>query len=63
MNDDYPIELFEWMSTNDDQTLPDGAWQAMLEDAANTFNLLNKTQFCTYGSFIAYCKWSHNNEC
>ncbi len=53
---EYPEELFEFMSTFDDSDAPDGAWQAMLEDAVTQYNEQNNTDFDPFEAWLAYCE-------
>jgi hypothetical protein len=52
----YPRELFAFMSTFDDADAPDGAWQAMLEDAVRQYNEANGTDFDPFDAWLAYCE-------
>lgn len=50
-------QLYLWMEDFDNAELPDGAWQAALEDAVKTFNEENDTHYDPFESFLEYTRW------
>jgi len=50
-------DLFHYMQANDDSDLPQGAWQAMLEDAVEAYNNQHGTNFDPYDMFMEYIQW------
>lgn len=54
----YPEDLFYFMQVHDDDEAPDGAWQAMLEDAVQFYNEEHGTDYDSLEAFLAYLKWS-----
>jgi len=46
--------LFDFMDIYNDQSLPDGAWQAMLQDAVEVYNKVNGTDHEPHQSFLDY---------
>lgn len=52
--DNIKQQLFDFMEAFDDEDAPDGAWQAMLEDAVNEFNESQGTTFDSNDMFLEY---------
>lgn len=53
-------ELFDYMELFDDPEAPDGAWQAMLEDAVRQYNEEHGTSYDPYESWLAYTQRHEN---
>lgn len=49
-------KLFSYMSVVEESypDAPDGAWQQMLEDAVDSFNNENKTNYDSFDMFLEY---------
>lgn len=62
MSNSKKEQLFLWMEDFDNAELPDGAWQAVLEDAVTTFNEENNTQFDPLDSFLEYVQWLSDKQ-
>jgi hypothetical protein len=58
--DETKRSLFEYMELFDDDDAPDGAWQAILEDAVETFNEANGTNYDPNDAFHDYIENSGN---
>ncbi|WAS28503.1 hypothetical protein [Vibrio phage LV6] len=67
-NVDYPDELFYMMQAVDDDNLSDGAWQQVLEDTAEQFADMQRSDgkymyfINPNDAFHAYLKWSQDNK-
>src|SRR6478752_9383488 len=55
-------KLFNYMETHDDNDMPDGAWQAMLQGAVEEFNEDNGTNHDPYDMFLEYVEWSQQKH-
>lgn len=49
-----PEELLEQMWASDNDDLPDGAWQAVIEDAVIVYNKQHKTKFDPFEAWLTY---------
>lgn len=49
-------ECFAYMDAHNNQDAPDGAWQAMLEDAVEMFNEDHGTNFDSHDMFIEWAQ-------
>ena len=51
-------ELVKFLDDNgfNDDSLPDGAWQAMLEDGVKEYNRKNGTRYDPFDGFMYYIK-------
>lgn len=58
----YPEELMEMMWAADDDDLPDGAWQAVIEDAVTMYNQMRGTEFDPFEAWLYYIEsdWRTN---
>lgn len=60
---EYPQELFYAMQAYDDDTLSDGAWQAMLESGADAWAAMKSeaakqpVHIDTFDAFMHYLEW------
>ena len=56
------IEMYQAMKVTDeiaaDDDIPDGAWQAMLEDTARQYASDNKLYVDSFDAFMDYLEWS-----
>lgn len=52
-------KLFLFMQDFDDNEAPDGAWQAQLEDAVDTFNEAYETNYDPFESWLEYIQWAN----
>lgn len=48
-------KIFAYMDSLNNHELPDGAWQAQLEEAVVSYNDAMGTNFDPYDTFIDYC--------
>lgn len=58
----FPDSLIKYIETFDDDDLPDGAWQCMIEDSVEMYNEANNTKYNPTDVFIYYCMLKQNNE-
>lgn len=54
----FPEDLFFLMAACDSDDLPDGAWQALIEDSVHFYNGKNSTNFDPNEAFHAYIQWT-----
>jgi len=54
--------VFLYMQDYDNADLPDGAWQAQLEDAVEEYNCEHDTDYDPYNTFIKYCQWLNKQD-
>jgi len=55
-------ELFGFLSAFDDDSAPDGAWQAMIEDGVIAWNEDNKTNLDPFDTFHAYVEEAERRQ-
>lgn len=60
MDEKKKREMFAFMSGNDDGEAPDGAWQQMLEDAAEEWGRQNGIEIDGFDAFMEYIDQSEN---
>jgi len=56
------IEMYQAMKVTDEiaaDDIPDGAWQAMLEDTARQYASDNKLYVDSFDAFMDYLEWSN----
>jgi len=58
MTEDQKAQMYAYMSAMDNDDLPDGAWQACLEDAAKEWGNMNGVEVDTHDAFIGYIEES-----
>jgi hypothetical protein len=51
------VQMFYAMQAAEDADAPDGAWQAMLEDAAGHFGRANSLSVDTHNAFMDFLEW------
>jgi len=49
-----PEGFLEFLEAWDDDTLPDGAWQALLEEGVDAYNQEHDANIDSYEGFMAY---------
>lgn len=55
-------KLFCHMEAVEDEDMPDGAWQQMLEDAAEHWGRENNIRVDGYDAFMEYLGWKALNK-
>lgn len=50
-------EMFAYMDAWDHPNTPDGAWQAMLEEAAEEWGRANNIEVDGFDAFMEYLEW------
>lgn len=56
MTEDQKTQMYAYMSAHDDDDMPDGAWQAMLEDAAKEWARKNGEEVDGHDAFMEYLR-------
>ena len=55
-------DLMYFMEGHDNDNLPDGAWQGVLEDAVHIFNTKYNTTYDSHDSFMQYIEWKTQKD-
>lgn len=58
----YPLTLMYFLTAHDDADQPDGAWQAIIENAVTFYNEENGTDFDPFDGWMAYNYWCEANN-
>lgn len=59
IDENKKLQMFGYMSTFEDDSLPDGAWQATLEWAAEDWGEMEGVSVDGFEAFMEYVKHDH----
>lgn len=62
MSEQFPEELMYWIDARNDDTLPDGAWWARLEEGCVDYNEEYGTSYDSHDAVMAWLDWKQPSD-